>query len=232
MELSVLAIIMLIIQPVFVYLYIKSAVRPSIFIAATVAMSVFYIDDFIHALLVLGGINLVGVLLVKLAERKGYTKFSPSYFFSGVICWLIIFGAISFISSFISLPSMDNVSGSFDAFLSFPEPVVWPIITFFSASLIALVVNATILLSPKNKSTAFQVLVVYAAISPQLPLFSNYFWLTQIVTFLVVIKVLGTCEKYFFRTEIENDQTIAFAYAGSFLLSCIIYLINAFFNLY
>ncbi|MBB1387393.1 MULTISPECIES: hypothetical protein [Pseudoalteromonas] len=232
MELSVLAMIMLVIQPVFVYLYIKSVVRPSIFIAATVAMSVFYTNDFMHALLVFGGINLVGVLFVKLAERKGYTKFSPSYFFSGVICWFIIFGIISFISSLISLPSLDNVSESFDAFLSLPEPVAWPIITFFSASLVVLFVNATILLSLKNTSIAFKVLVVYAVISPLLPLFSNYFWLSQIVTFLAVINVLGTCEKYFFRTKIENDQAIALAYAGSLLLSCVIYLISAFFNLY
>ena len=232
MELKFLAIVMLIIQPVFVYLYIKSVTRPSIFIAVTVAMSVFYIDDFMRAIFVLGGINLVGVLLVKLAERKGYTKFYPSYFFSGVICWFVILGIISLISSFVSLPSLDNVSESFDTLTSFPEPVVWPIVTFFSASLVTLIVNATILLSIKNKSIAFNMLVVYAVISPLLPLFSNYFWFSQIATFLVVINVLGTCEKFFFRSKIENDQPIAFAYAGSFLLSCVIYLINAFLNLY
>ena len=232
MELSVLAIIMLVIQPVFVYLYIKSVVRPSIFIAATVAMSVFYTNDFMYALLVLGGINLVGVLLVKLAENKGHTKFSTGYFLSGVICWFIIFGVISFITSFISLPTMHSVSDSFDALLSFPDPAVWPVIAFFAVSLAALIVSTTILLSDKNKSIAFKVLVVYAAISPLLPLFSNYFWISQAVTFLVVIQILGACEKYFFRAKIENDQSIAFAFAGAFLISCVIYLINALFNLY
>lgn len=232
MELSILAIIMLVFQPVFAYLYIKSGVRPSIFIGSTVAMSVFYTNDFLHAVSVLGGINLVGVLLVKLAERKGYTKFSTSYFISGVICWFLIFGLLSFITSFISLPSIESIGDTFDTLLSFPEPIWWPVISFFAASLAALAISATILLSHKTTSIAFKTLVVYAVSSPFLPLFGNYFWISQAITFLVVIQILGACEKYFFRAKIENDQPIAFGFAGAFLVSCVLYLINGFYSFY
>lgn len=232
MELSYLAIIMLIFQPVFVYLYIKSTVRPSIFIASPIAMSVFYTSTFFHAVCVLGGINLVGVLLVKLAERKGYTRFSTSYFISGVICWFILFGVISFISSFISLPPMSNLSDSFSALFSFPKPIVWPIITFFSITLLVLAICATVFLLNKNQTIATKALIIYALTCPILPIFSNYFWISHLVTFLVVVKILGACEKYFYKTHIANDEPIALAYAGSFILSCVIYFIGAISNLY
>lgn len=232
MELNILAIIMLIMQPAFVYLYINSVVRPSIFIASTVAMSVFYADNFLHAAFVLGGINLVGVLLVKLAERKGYTRFSTSYFFSGVICWFVIFGVLSFFISYLSLPSMQSVANSFYGLLAFPAPTWWPVIAFFGSSILVLAVSATILLSDANRSIAFKLIIVFTTISPVLPLFSNYFWISQAITFLVVVQVLGACQKYFFKGEIGNDNVIAFGFAGALLSSIVIYLIRGLFNLY
>ncbi|SBS34153.1 hypothetical protein MSP8886_02979 [Marinomonas spartinae] len=232
MELKTLAIIMLILQPIFVYLYINSVVRPSIFIAITVPMSIFYGHDFLHALFIFGGVNLVGVLLVKLAERKGYTAFSPSYFFSGVICWFMLFGIIRFIASYLSLPSVQKISASFHELLAFPEPVWWPVIAFLSVSVAALAMSATILVSDGNRFAASKFLVLYGVISPILPLFGNYFWISQGVTFLVVVCVLGACQKHFFKDNIEDENRIALGFAGALLLSILLYVINGFFHWY
>jgi len=232
MELKTLAIIMLIMQPAFVYLYINSVVRPSIFIASTVAMSVFYTDDFLHALFILGGINVVGVLLVKLAERKGYTKFSTSYFFSGVICWFMLFGVVRFITSYFSLPSSQKISDSLHSLLAFPEPIWWPVVVFLSLSTAALAISSVILVSDRSRLAASKFLVLYASVSPILPLFGNYFWISQGVTFLVVVCVLGACQKHFFKDNIEDENRIALGFAGALLLSILLYVVNGFFHWY
>lgn len=232
MELKTLAIIMLIMQPAFVYLYIKSTIRPSIFIAITAPMSVFYSHDFLHALFILGGINLVGVLLVKLAERKDYTKLSYSYFISGVICWSMLFGVVNFIASYLSLPSMDKISDSFHRLITFPEPIWSPVMAFLGMSVAALAVSASILWADGCRFVASKFLVFYAVVSPILPLFGNYFWISQGGTFLVVVCVLGTCQKHFFKAGIADESRIALGFAGALLASIVLYLMNGFSHWY
>ena len=212
------SILMLVLQPLFVYLALfKNVEQPansntsidnenSMYLFIAPGLSVFYINEFWESILYLGGICLVGLLLAKCLQHKAQRKLTKGDALGFTVSSFIFFGTIKLIMAVVAYFSngdADSVSKMDDLILN-DQPfslnqlfsleylynTLWPTIYFLYAALALFIIK---LLRPKNDELVSILLVPLAIAAGIFPLFGGGYILCMIINFFVYIFFCQLC---------------------------------------
>lgn len=214
-------ILMLFLQPLFVYLALfkqsKYSVKPkssldnedSMFLFIAPGLSVFYLDQFWVALLYLGSVCLLGVLLAKIVESKANKRLTRDDSIGFMVASFIFFGMIKLIIVAAAYFFTDDASSAITEDLS---PVKEPSLTisqmfsvdylysqfkptvYFLALMVVTLVLKIIEYKFSLKEALSGILIMLSAILVGIsPLFGEAYILGLIANFFIFFIVCSTC---------------------------------------
>lgn len=230
MELTFLAAILLLLQPLFVFLFNKSEPDEDgdmvFFLSLTTGCSIFYFDNFFYAFALLAGINVLGLLIAKGAELKGYRKLRIKDYILGVVAWFIVFGFIKLVMSLFSgevpIPSLSSFEPTESIGLSI----------YYGIALLTFIASIAPISKPSPLfGKVYKVLFIFTLIITPFAAFFKLdaFWTTQLICFGIFFVLLSGMRSVWQEPEGTSElaQSVCKTYLMLLTLSCIIYAVTA-----
>jgi len=249
MSLTTLCIVLLCLQPFIIYWVMFSAKEKTqsdievglSFLIIAPCFVYFYLDIFWYALALLSGVSALGGLLVKLFEKKGRNSIPLKRMYHYLVPWFLIFsigyGMVNlweYVQGFFNgattvsnevealvnaIPLPDMVNKSKRSLLSNMAPSLGLLVAM---SVLFLIRLNEIRTSSKDVASNFFLLICVAA--ALLPLLSEYYLLSLLFNFFVLIKVGGNILLY--KETDPSAGAISFFYGyvffGAVMMSFII----------
>ncbi|MCF7517658.1 hypothetical protein [Pseudoalteromonas sp. L21] len=206
--------LMLVLQPLFVYLALfkQPEFHPmtdtpvknddALFLFVTPGVSVFYFSQFFEALLYLGGVWVLGLLLAVILASKAKKPVTKDDAISFTIAGFIFFGIIKLIAMAIAYFFMDDPANDESVFsvsqlfsVDYLYNALWPTLYFLVLMIITLVIKVIEHHSSFKKAPSGLLITLGAALAGVAPLFGEAYIVGIIANFIIFIVFCSLCLK-------------------------------------
>jgi len=232
MDIVTLCIALVIFQPFIVYFaFYKNTGLPTqynaffqSFLVLAPSLAFFYLDQYWHALSLLVGVTLVGVLLAKLVNRKASHPIDRDALILFAVAWLILFGLGHYGAYFFAdsgaMGSMSEVSTSPKGIYSALQISLY----YLAAMLVLIFIRIVEKKCEPREELSGVLLLVLSVIGGAFPAMGDYFILSTVLNMFILYLISGVIV----RSDDDSPAGGAIGYMYAFLFTmgvglCLIY---------